>query len=131
MVRAILVSITLMAALPALTACPADGDSMSPREACEAEAAAFCDRFYACFSQEELAAAGFPGSEAACITMREQSQGCAAQTLDNICDGSETFHGAKAVQCIEQMENLACSTLRDPATIDDALPACNLVCAVD
>jgi hypothetical protein len=132
MLRAILFSISLSIALSALTACPNSSDNLSPREACEGVSVALCERIYTCLSAEELAAAGFPGNEAACVTAMDQSQGCSAQTLDNACDGNETFHAAQAETCLDQLAGLDCGQLRsDDLDLASAAPACNLVCSID
>jgi len=132
MLRVILSSISLSIALSALTACPNSGDTISPREACEGVSVSLCERIYTCLSAEELAAAGFPDNESACVTAMDQSQGCAAQTLENACDGNETFHGAKADTCLDQLAGLDCGQLRsDNLDLASAAPACNLVCSID
>jgi hypothetical protein len=130
--KTILVSFGLIAALSALTACPADGGSISPREACEGMSVSLCERIYTCLSVEELAAAGFPANESACVTALDQDQGCAAQTAENACDGNETFHGAKANECLDQLAGLDCGQIRsDNLDLAQAAPACNLVCSID
>lgn len=131
MLKPILVSFGLFAALSALTACPAD-ESISPREACEGVSVALCERIYSCLSPEELGAAGLPANEAACVEAMDRDQGCAAQTLANACDGNETFHGTKANQCLDQLAGLDCGQIRsDSLDLAQAAPACNLVCTID
>lgn len=132
MLRAILVSISLSVALSALTACPKSETNLTPREACEGASVALCERIYACLSPAELAAGNFPASEAACVTQQDQAQGCAAQTLENACEGNETFHGVKADECLDQIAGLDCTQLRDDnLDFAAAAPACNLVCSID
>ncbi len=117
--------------LLACTACGTD-DSASPREACEDLTVALCSQIYTCLSPAELAAAGYPASEAACITGYQAQLGCAAQTLDNACIGNETYHAAAAARCTEQVGNLECTQLRDPSfNAFDGAPACKQVCSID
>jgi hypothetical protein len=120
----------LISVLVASLAGCGSSDSVSPREGCEDLAVALCDRLYTCFTAAELDAAGYPASEAACVTEFETTQGCAAQTEDNACEGNETFHGDEASNCIDQTQGLECSQVRS-GDIDDAAPACDKVCAVD
>jgi hypothetical protein len=116
----------------ALTACGGGGGGLSPREACDDSQAALCERLYTCYTAEELAAAGFPSSEAACTTMLQQSEGCAAQTTDNTCDGNASYHADQADDCVDQLAGLSCNQIRDENTdINVAAPACGRVCAVD
>ena len=115
--------------LTLLAGCPDSGDS--PRQACEATVSALCERFYACYTPAELSAAHLPSSQAACITMLEDQQGCAAMTLDNVCTGNDRYSADEAAKCSDQVAGLACSQIRDP--LFDAkkdAPACAQVCAV-
>ncbi len=113
-----------------LAGCPNDDDGLTPRQACEDASVTLCERVYACLSPSELAAAGFPSSEAACVVNLEQKEGCAAQTLDNACDGNETFHPRNASACVDQLEGMTCSQLR-AGQIKTAAPACDMVCEID
>lgn len=113
-----------------LTGCPDPG--VSPREGCERAAETECERLYACFTSAELATAGWPASQAACITKLEQDRGCAAATLDTACKGNGVYHADDAAECIDQIGGLACSQLRDPALdFTRVAPACGRVCRVE
>jgi len=115
----------------ALAACGGGGGG-SPAQQCRDGVAATCGQLYTCLSPTELAAAGYPATEAACITMLEASAGCDAQTADNACTGNETYHSDKADQCVDQINGLECTQLRDPAfDLNTAAPACGQVCAVN
>jgi len=103
----------------------------SPRAACEDAQAALCNRFYACFTPDELVAAGLPSSEAACVTMFADLAGCPAQTLDNVCPSNQTYHPDRATDCIDQLGALTCSQVRDGSMIDANTPACAAVCAIN
>jgi hypothetical protein len=108
------------------------GSGISPRQACEESQANLCERFYACYTAAELAAIGFPSSEAACVTQLQASEGCANQTASNTCTGNERYHADKANECVDQITGLACSQVRDPdLDIKAAAPACAKVCVVD
>lgn len=116
----------------ALVACGGGGGGLSPKEGCNQGVEALCAQIYTCYSAEELAAAGYPASEAACVTAGQANAGCSAQTTDNACTGNETYHSDKASDCVDQIMGLECSQVRDPAfDVNVAAPACNQVCAVD
>jgi hypothetical protein len=118
--------------LSAVLAACGGGGGLSPREGCEESAVALCGRLYACYTPAELAAAGYPATEGACVTMFQTQQGCAAQTTENACQGNETYHADEADDCISQISGLDCAQVRDPnLNIDTAAPACARVCAVD
>lgn len=112
-----------------LAACGSDG--LAPRAACEQAAVELCGRFYTCFTAAELATAGYPTTEAACVTMTQAQQGCAAQTVANACTGNEKYHSSEAQTCADQIGGLACSQVRDAnLVLEVAAPACGKVCAV-
>jgi hypothetical protein len=114
------------------TAAACGGGGVTPREGCEQAAVALCDQLYTCFTAAELAAAGYPTTEAACVTQFHTTQGCAAQTEANACTGNETYHADQADNCIDQIGGLECTQVRDPNfNVDVAAPACGKVCAVD
>jgi len=107
------------------------GGGPSPREGCEEAAVALCGRLYTCFSAAELADAGYPPSEAACVTMTQTAQGCAAETLETTCTGNQKYHPNEANTCIDQIEGLACSQIRDvDLDVNTEAPACGKVCAI-
>ena len=115
----------------ALPGCPNNLDALAPREACESTAVAICERIYACLSPQELANGGFPSTEAACVVKIEDTEGCRAQTIDNVCDdGNASYHPARAMTCIDQIEGMSCAQLRS-GDIERAAPACDQVCAID
>ena len=103
----------------------------TPRQGCEEAAVALCSRLYACFSASELAVAGYPSAEAACVTMTQAQQGCAAETVETTCTGNEKYHPEQANTCIDQIDGLACSQIRDESfDVIAAAPACGKVCAI-
>jgi hypothetical protein len=113
-----------------LAAC--GGGDLSPKEGCNQYAVALCERLYACFTAQELAAAQYPATEAGCVTNFQANAGCANQTTANACDGNETYHASYADDCVDQVRGLECSQVRDPnLNTDTAAPACGKVCAVD
>jgi hypothetical protein len=120
---AIIVSVVL-----GLAAC---GGDPTPKEACNDLAAALCNRFYECFTAAELAAGGFPPSEAGCTTKYQTDYGCSAQTVENTCDGNEKYHGGYADDCVDQLKGVDCSQIRDPNfDFNAAVPACDKVCSI-
>ena len=107
------------------------GGDPTPKEACNDVAVALCERLYACFTAQELAAAQYPSSESGCVTQLETQEGCAAKTTANACDGNEKYHGNYADSCTDQVSGLECSQVRDPNfNADTAAPACDKVCSI-
>jgi len=122
---------SLMAVVAATGACGgSSGGGESPVEACKDLNAAICERLYACLTADELAAAGFPDSEAACVTMSEAAAGCSAQTTENVCDGNEKYHPDQASTCIDQISGLTCADIRADQNLDEQAPACAKTCSV-
>ena len=113
------------------TAC-GTGNDITPREECEDTSSALCERMYACMTAAEVAAAGLPASEAACVTSYEASRGCAAQTLQNVCvNGNATYNGDEASHCTVQITNLTCAEILDPAfSLAASAPSCAQVCQI-
>lgn len=112
-----------------LAAC--GGGDPTPKEACNDLSASLCERFYACFTAAELAAAQYPPTEAGCVTQYQTMLGCANQTVANTCDGNEKYHGNYAADCNDQVGGLDCSQVRDQNfDFETAAPACAKVCAI-
>jgi hypothetical protein len=115
----------------AATACGSSQD-ITPRQACEDTSSALCERLYACLTPTELAVAGLPADEAACITMEDAKRGCAAETLDNVCVGNEVYDGVQASKCSDQVVGLSCSQVRDPAfQLASGAPAGAKICVIN
>lgn len=115
----------------AAAGCPAS-DGETPRAACEDLFAALCERFYACLTPAELAAANLPTTEAACETQMQAAEGCSNQTTANVCTGNERYHPDQASECVTQVSGLTCGQLRDQGqNLDANAPACGKVCAID
>jgi hypothetical protein len=109
-----------------------DGGGITPRVACEDAQANLCERLYTCYTPAELDSLGFPSNEAACVTMLQAAEGCAGQTNENTCTGNERYHADQASECVDQINGLECSQVRDPdLVLNAAAPACGKVCAVD
>lgn len=114
-------------AIALIAAC---GNELSPADACKQSDETLCERIYACYTPGELAEAGYPAEESACITMFEEQDGCSAKTTANACNGNATFHGDQAATCVTQIANLQCSQIRDSnLTLGEAAPACGKVCS--
>jgi hypothetical protein len=126
--RSKMVRSSLAAAALALSgAC--GSDSLSPREACDQTVEVVCTKLFECLTEGERQIFGLT-TEAACISNGKQNAGCAEATLDNACQGSETYHGAQAAECLDQIEALSCGQARDGNVEEDA-PACAEVCQAD
>lgn len=133
MKKQVAVGVVVVIGLLGAVGCGSDG-GLSPREGCEQLNATVCERIYACYTADELAADGFPASEAACVTEQQQQSGCAQQTTANACTGSETYHADQAGDCVDQLGALSCSQFRDPQVLlnfETVAPACSKVCVVD
>ena len=92
---------------------------------------ALCERIYACYTADELAQAGWPAEESACVVQLEDQDGCTEKTTANACVGNATYHGDQGSTCVTQISNLECSQVRDPnLDINAAAPACGKVCSV-
>lgn len=109
----------------ALSACGGGGGDLSPQGACKQVMAAMCDKFYSCFSKEELAAAkDFVGTSRADCVKKQQAENCSAS--DSACDSGETFNSDKAKSCISGFKALTCNDLESE---DIPTPAvCDQVC---
>jgi hypothetical protein len=115
----------------ALAACGTSDSGTSPSQACNDAMSALCERLYACYQPAELAAAGYPSSESACITMMQAAQGCSAKTDANACTGNAVYQPSEAARCGDQITGLTCAQIRDPFFDEQtAAPACALVCEV-
>jgi hypothetical protein len=117
---------TVAATLLAIFTIGCGGGGPSPKEACEELVKVVCSKIYECFSEEERAAAGFPATEAGCVTELNADAGCASQTEENTCDAGETYNASKADDCIDQFSALTCQQLISGG--DDVAPACDQVC---
>jgi hypothetical protein len=128
--RSLSLSLSFLFAGLVLPGCPSSQD-ITPRQACEDTSVALCERLYACLTPVEIAAAGLPESEAACVTSEDAKRGCAAQTVENVCVGNEKYSGVEASVCSDQVVGLSCSQVRDPAfQLASGAPACAKICEV-
>jgi len=105
------------------------GGDKSAKELCKDSASVGCSRAYECFTAEQLAALGFPATEAGCVTQVEEVRGCAAITNDTACVGNQTFHPDQAEKCIDQTAAASCAQIASGD--DSAAPACALVCVTE
>jgi hypothetical protein len=106
-------------------------DSVSPVEACNMQAATECARIYECYTAAQLAAAGLPATESACVTALEANQGCSAKTTANFCTGGNAvYHGDKVGGCIDQLNGLTCAEVMSSQDITVVAPKCAEVCVI-
>ncbi|MEO6777505.1 MAG: hypothetical protein ABI467_31555 [Kofleriaceae bacterium] len=119
--------IKLVSAVLLLGAC--GSSSVSPVDACNQEYETECSRVYECYTAAQLAAAGFPASESACVTTSQANQGCSAKTEANFCTGGNTvYHGEAVDGCIQQLEGLTCAEIMSNQDITITAPKCAEVC---
>jgi hypothetical protein len=117
-------------AAAALALCGACGsDSLSPREACDETVEVVCAKLFECLTEGERQFFGLT-TEAACISNGKQNAGCAEVTADNVCEGSQTYNGSNAAECLDQIEAVSCGQARD-GTVEEDAPACAEVCQAD
>lgn len=118
------------AALLFATGC--GGSDITPKDACQMDASAECSRIYACYTAAELAAANYPATESACVTMNETAAGCDAKTTANACTGgNEVYQPDKVGPCIDQINGLTCAQIRtSPFVLETVAPACAEVCII-
>ena len=98
---------------------------------CRQMADTTCEKLYECISDADLAAAGFPASEAACKTQLRDEEGCEAYTAaKGNCEGSEIFKKDKADACIRQVGEASCNQVSSEG-FDEFAPACLETCTVE
>jgi hypothetical protein len=73
-------------------------------------------------------AIGLPASVSACKSQLREESGCDVATVEDACDGNETFHADQAEKCIGQAESASCNQIESG---DNFAPACDKVCTVD
>jgi hypothetical protein len=101
-------------------------DPLTPSASCEQTTSARCARYYACYTPDEISAAGLPATEADCVTMMEADEACAQETVASACSGNGTYHADEASMCVDQISALPCSQLHD---LNTAAPACGKICS--
>jgi hypothetical protein len=105
------------------------GGSTSPTEACDEVNEAVCTQIYKCYTATQIAAAGYPANEAACVTMSEASAGCAAKTEANTCTGgNQVYHGENVEGCVDQLNGLTCAEVVSNTDVMTSAPKCDDVC---
>ena len=109
-----------------LAAC--GGDDVDPEAACNELVEVTCAKVYECLSSAELQTAGYPPGEPACVSQFKVQLGCAEATVDNACDGNETYHPEEVDDCVDQNAGLSCQQVRDGT---GETPACDRICTVE
>jgi hypothetical protein len=103
--------------------------SSSPSETCDDVSTTLCDRLYTCLSASDLALAGLPATESACVALAEQTKQCASLTAANACPAGTSYDEQTAVRCGDQVAALDCATVRAPGfKVELAAPACAAYC---
>lgn len=104
-------------------------DSTSPSEACNQIDATICARIYECYTAADIAAAGLPASESACITQEQAADGCAAKTTANACTGGNAvYHGENVGGCLDQLDGLTCAEVMSNTNVVTGAPKCAELC---
>lgn len=107
------------------------GSDKSPVESCNQLDETVCARLYECYTPAALAAAGFPASESACVTMQQAADGCAAKTSSNFCTaGNAVFHGDAVDGCLNQLDGLTCAEVMSSQNVQAAAPKCADICVI-
>ncbi len=124
-------AIKLVCAVLLWTAVGCGSDSVSPSEACNEQYATECARLYECYTADQIAAAGLPATESACVTMSQTNAGCAAKTTSNFCtSGNAVYHGEAVNGCIDQLNGLTCAEVMTSQDITVVAPKCAEVCVI-
>jgi hypothetical protein len=108
-----------------------DGSTADPSQACDQLVEVLCAKYFECTTEAERDALGIPETEAACISELKDTYGCAEVTLDNVCDGSETYVSSAAAECLDQLDAAECGQLRDGYDEEEDAPACGETCQVE
>ncbi|MGE0549804.1 MAG: hypothetical protein AB7O24_28360 [Kofleriaceae bacterium] len=104
------------------------GGGGSPRGFCEDLAAVSCSRSYECYTAEELSSNMFPATEQECAEIVADKQMCGETTPKTLC-GDKKYRPEKAEACLEELEQLTCTEVRDPHLMPaQATPSCTQVC---
>ena len=122
--------VLMVAAASALGAC--GGGSDSPAEQCRQGEQTLCNRYYECYSADEIMAAGLPAAKSDCVAFIDgaSDQKCADATAANQCDTGETFHAGKADDCISELDDATCAEFTDGEQQTYA-PSCNQICTTN
>jgi hypothetical protein len=103
----------------------------SPVDACNEEFSTDCTRIYECFTATQIAAAGLPATESACVTQQQTANGCSAKTEANFCTaGNAVYHGDAVGGCIDQLNGLTCAEIESNQDITVVAPKCAEVCVI-
>lgn len=97
----------------------------TPAEACQEMAAAWCARFYECFSPDQIAAAGLPVRVEDCTRDRALEAKCDSITPANACSAGLVFDPAAVDTCVGALGGVTCSQLDDPDAVEGS---CEDVC---
>ena len=110
-----------------VSACSSDSGGSDPVSKCKELAAATCEKYYNCFSEEELtaASAGVGNNKADCVD--KQGSQCNADSAK--CDSGEAFHSDKADACISGFQAFSCDEFRGLGTTTQSPAACDQVCS--
>jgi hypothetical protein len=100
-------------------------DEPSQVEACNQVMDILCDKFFSCYTKEQLdAAQSVVGLNAADCKVKFKAKNCGVEEVK--CDAGETYHGDKAKQCVDAFRDLSCNNIR-MGTITEAA-VCKQVC---
>jgi hypothetical protein len=83
-----------------------DADDHDKEQVCRDTAAATCERYLACLSDEELAEAGYTSDLEECIA--QESARCADISPTYYCTSTQTYSPESAELCLEQTRRLTC-----------------------
>lgn len=89
----------------------------TPAETCRQIASAWCDRYYECFSPEQIDQVGLPLTAADCARDRELAARCDEITDANACAAGLDFDPSAVGACVDGIRGSGCSQLDD----DDAI----------
>lgn len=116
--------IVLLCLLAAACSETSHKDDHDRERVCQDIAAATCERFLACLSDEELAEAGYTSDLAACTA--QESAHCMDPSPTYYCTSTQTYSPEAALLCLEQTVSLTCPWAKPD--VYDARGACLATC---
>lgn len=111
-----------------LGACGSDnngaGSVSDPVEACKQSSQIVCDKFFACYTKEELdMLKDVIGLNAADCTTKFNAE-CTPEKSN--CDAGETYHADKASECLDGFKAFTCTDIKRSPIVEPA--ACAQIC---
>ena len=96
------------ASISSLSSC--GGSDLSEQEGCNQVYASLCNKFYDCYSKDDLAAnKDIFGLNRGDCAVKYQNMNCTPTMV--ACDSGQTYHPDKAQSCLAGFKSLSCSDI--------------------